>query len=312
MRRVEGSFFSSRCLVDGDLYLPDDRPGPYPAVITCSGYQGLKTIHPERFARSLVPAGYACLSFDYRGFGASEGERGRLVPQEQAEDVMAAVSFLCSSEEVDAERVGLVGWALGGGVALAAAAEDSRVGAVAVINAVGDGGRTTRRLHSEESWAELVAAVERDRARRVREGRSARVPPFWVLPMDNVTTGYVDAELYKAHGFGSEVSLEAVDYLLRFRPDVLAGRLAPRPLLVVHGAENRLYLSEEADRIYAAAAEPKQRVLLEGAGHTEWMFDEHPTYLRVARLVQDFLDRELDPASLRGRRGGGLLGVGVG
>ena len=78
MVRRPVSFFSARLRLDGDLYLPEDVPAGalLPAVIPCSGYTGLKDIHPARFARALVPHGYACLAFDYRGFGASEGERG--------------------------------------------------------------------------------------------------------------------------------------------------------------------------------------------------------------------------------------------
>jgi X-Pro dipeptidyl-peptidase (S15 family) len=107
MRHLPGGFFSSGYRLDADLYLPDSESlaPPYPAIIGCSGYQGLKTIHPERFARGLVPAGNACLAFDHRGFGASEGERGRLVPQEQVEDVISAVSFLQSMPEIDVSTV---------------------------------------------------------------------------------------------------------------------------------------------------------------------------------------------------------------
>lgn len=299
MRRIPSPFFSDRCLLDADLYLPPaDVPPPYPVLIGCSGYQGLKVIHPERFARSFVPRGYACLAFDYRGFGASEGERGRLVPQEQIEDVLAAVSFVRSVPEIDPGQVGLIGWALGGGVAIGAAAEDERIAAVVVVNAVGDGRRTTRLLHDDTSWAALTAAIEEDRSARVRSGRSRLVPPFEVLPMDPVTTNYVDEELYKAPGFGSNVTLEAADYLFRFKPDQSAGRISPRPLLVVHAADNRLYRLEEGQSIFAYAAEPKQFVVLEGVGHTEWMFDDHPTYRRLEAIIAEFLASALPPPAV--------------
>ena len=115
-------FFSSGLRLDADLHLPGDggTGAPYPVVIACSGYQGQKIIHPERFARALNPLGYAVLAFDYRGFGSSEGERGRLVPQEWAEDVRAGVDRLTAVAEVDASRLALVGWGLGGGVVIAA------------------------------------------------------------------------------------------------------------------------------------------------------------------------------------------------
>src|SRR3984885_4683792 len=100
-------FFSERCRVDADLHLPDDDTRPYPVLIAASGYLGLKVLHPERFARALTPLGYAVLAFDYRGFGASEGERGRVAPQDWVQDVRAAVDRLVACEHVDPVRIGL-------------------------------------------------------------------------------------------------------------------------------------------------------------------------------------------------------------
>ncbi|MGH9067154.1 MAG: alpha/beta hydrolase, partial [Acidimicrobiales bacterium] len=199
MKHQPVSFYSDRLRLDGDLYLPDDagEGRRYPGVVACSGYQGLKDIHPARFARALVPHGYACLAFDYRGFGASEGERGRLVPQEEVEDVRAAVSFMVARPEVDSGRIGLVGWALGGGVVIAAAADDLRVGAVATCNAIGDGRRSVRSMHDQASWERLLDRIDADREQRVRTGRSQVVPPFDIvrLDRDDRTDGYVGDEL---------------------------------------------------------------------------------------------------------------------
>jgi pimeloyl-ACP methyl ester carboxylesterase len=295
MRHRPVRFFSGRHLLDGDLWLPDRLPtdGRVPVAIACSGYQGLKGIHPERFARTLVPEGYLCLSFDYRGFGASEGERGRLVPQEQVEDVRAAVSFVRTVAEADPDRIGLVGWALGGGVVIAEAGDDPRVGAVAACNPIGDGYRTTRAMHDEPSWESLLGRIVDDRADTVLSGRSRIVHPFEIVRLDEVTRGYVDEELYKAAGFGSGVTLESADHLLRFRPEDVVGRIAPRPLLLVHGDRNGLHPPEESRRLAERAGEPSELLWLEGAGHTEWMYDDHPTYRRLAAELVRFLDASL-------------------
>ena len=166
-------FFSSGLRLDADLHLPDDggAGAPYPVVIACSGYQGQKVIHPERFARALSPLGYAVLDFDYRGFGLSEGERGRLVPQVWAEDVRAGVDRLTTVDEVDSTRLALIGWGLGGGVVVTEAAEDPRVRAVACVNGIADGTRSTRNMHDDASWAGLLARVEADRGLRTARGR---------------------------------------------------------------------------------------------------------------------------------------------
>ncbi len=295
-------FFSRRCRLDADLHLPGGAvpAGGHPLVIASSGYQGLKVIHPERFARALTPLGYAVMAFDYRGFGASEGERGRLAPQDWVEDLRAAVDRASCSDGVDPRRIGLLGWGMGGGVVVAEASEDPRVRAVAAVNAIGDGERSTRAMHDEASWAALLERVEADRCGRATTGRSEITSPWDIvrLDLDASTDGYVGEELYRAPGFGSGVSLESAELLLRFRPERAVHLLAGRPLLVVHGTDNRLHRPEEARALYQAAAEPKELVMLEGAGHTEWMFDDHPVFRDlVARLDGFFRAALATPAT---------------
>ncbi|RZQ60827.1 alpha/beta hydrolase [Amycolatopsis suaedae] len=290
MTRKQLPFFSSGARVDADLHLPPGATGPLPVVVVASGYGGLKVIHPERFARALVPLGYAVLAFDYRGFGASEGERGRLAPQDWVDDVRAAVDRLAACDLVDPHRIFLLGWGLGGGVVVAEAADDPRVAAVAAVNGIGDGARSVRGMHDERSWTSLLERIDGDRGRRAELGRSEITSPWDIvrLDRDTGTDGYVSSELYRAPGFGSGVSLESGDLLLRFRPELAAARIAPRPLLLVHGARNGLHSPEEAYSLYACAREPKRLELIEGAGHTEWMHDDHPTFAHLVRLLDDF------------------------
>lgn len=292
-------FFSSGLRLDADLHLPSgDAAVPYPVVITCSGYQGQKIIHPERFARALTPRGYAVLAFDYRGFGRSEGERSRLVPQEWAEDVRAAVDRLTGVDNVDPARIALVGWGLGGGVVVAEAADDPRVTAVACLNGIADGARSTRNTHDQASWENLLARIKADRTHRTMTGRSEITSPWDIvrLNLDAATDGYVGQELYKTPDFGSGVTLESADFLLRFSPEQVVHRIAPRPLLIVHSAENELYKPIEAQSLYEHAGEPKYLQFLEETGHTEWMFDNNPALSRLIGWLDSFLRGALTSA----------------
>lgn len=293
MRSAPLPFFSNGLRLDADLHLPDS-PAPrsgYPVVIPTSGYQGLKVIHPERFARALTARGWAVLAFDYRGFGLSEGERGRLVPQEWAEDVHAAVDRVCAHDDLDHEAVSLLGWGLGGGVVVAEAATDPRVRSVVCMNGIASGSRSTRKMHDDASWNSLINRLPADRKRRTTLGRSEATSPWDIvrLDLDGKTDGYVDDVLYRAPGFGSVVTLESAEYLLRFEPVESVHLLAPRPLLIVHGEENQLHKVEEARDLYQHAAEPKQLVVLPGRGHTEWMFDQDETFQSVVETVASFL-----------------------
>lgn len=297
MTAIHTPVFSHGLRLDADLHLPDDdgKGAPYPVLIPASGYQGLKVIHPERFARTLTKLGFAVLAFDYRGFGLSEGEYGRLVPQEWVEDLRAVVDRVHGIEELDPERIGLLGWGLGGGVVVAEAAEDPRVRAVAACNAIGDGTRSTRSMHDDESWKNLLARIDADRPRRAENGRSEITAPWDIirLDLDAETDGYVGDQLYRAPGFGTGVTLESADLLLRFTPESAVHRIAPRPLMIVHGAENGLHPPHEARSLFERASEPKELVMLEGKGHTEWMFDEDPTFQEVVGKLGGFFEKAL-------------------
>ena len=301
-------FFSSGLRLDADLHLPGDGDAGarHPVIIACSGYQGQKIIHPERFARALTPLGYAVLAFDYRGFGRSEGERGRLVPQEWVEDVRAAVDRLTGVDDVDSSRLALVGWGLGGGVVVTEAADDPRVNAVACLNGIADGTRSTRNTHDDISWASLLDRIHEDRKHRTATGRSEITDPWDIvrLNLDARTNSYVGEELYKTLNFGSGVTLESADFLLRFSPEQAVHRIAPRPLLIVHSAKNELYKPIEARSLYEHAAEPKRLQFLEGAGHTEWMFDDSPALSTLVGWLDEFLSNALAPTTVTPDIGG--------
>ena len=291
-------FFSDGQRLDGELWHAPPS-GCSAIVVPCSGYLGLKTLQPARFARALVPRGYACLCFDYRGFGFSDGERGRLVPEEQVEDIRSAVDYLGSRDDTASAPVVLLGWGLGGALVIAEAAEDPRVAAVVALNAIADGYRTTRALHDDASWAALMERLERDRMERLRYGRSALIPAFELVRLRGPTLDYVERELYKDSSFGFPVTCHASERLLRFSVEHLVGRITPRPLFLAHGATNDLYPPEEAHRLFDLAGEPRELHLLDDAGHSEWMHDSHETFQRLIGLITDFLHRSLDERAVR-------------
>jgi alpha-beta hydrolase superfamily lysophospholipase len=288
-------FFSDGQRLDGELWCPGRTPSG--VVIACSGYLGLKGLQPARFARALVPRGYACLCFDYRGFGFSDGERGRLVPEEQVEDIRAAVDYVQHREETAASPVILLGWGLGGALVIAEAAHDRRVSAVVAVNALADGYRTTRALHDDDSWHRLMARLDADRGKRIRYGRSGLIAAFDVVRLQGATRAYVENELYKDSSFGFPITCEASERLLRFSVEHLVGKISPRPLFLAHGTANDLYSPHEAERLYELAGEPRELHLLKGAGHSEWMHDGHATLQRLIGLITDFIDRSVRTSS---------------
>jgi dienelactone hydrolase len=102
--------------VPGILYLPDDR-ATCVAVIVLHGSDGFKPNH-EMIARKLAKEGFAALALTWFG-GASSRSRWSAV---RADDILQAVAFLEQQPAVDADRLGLIGFSRGGGLALIMAA----------------------------------------------------------------------------------------------------------------------------------------------------------------------------------------------
>jgi len=105
--------------------------GPFPVIVMGHGLGGTKRMRLPAFAEQFAAAGYACLVFDYRHFGDSEGEPRQLLDiGRELEDWKAAVAYARSLDDVDPAKIILWGSSFGGGHVLSTAADDPRLAAV--------------------------------------------------------------------------------------------------------------------------------------------------------------------------------------
>ncbi len=111
----------------------------HPLIILCHGFCGIRNVLLPCFANAFTEAGFATITFDYRGFGESDGERGRLVPAMQTEDIISVINWAEKQECIDNQRIGLWGTSLGGGHVFSAAAQDQRVKCIVSQLAFADG-----------------------------------------------------------------------------------------------------------------------------------------------------------------------------
>jgi len=114
------------------LYTPSGVTGdaPGPVLVMAHGLGGLRTERLDAFAERFAAAGYSCLVFDYRTFGASPGEpRDLLDIARQREDWRSAVAVARTLPTVDPDRVVVWGTSFSGGHVLVTAAEDPRIAA---------------------------------------------------------------------------------------------------------------------------------------------------------------------------------------
>ncbi len=112
------------------FYQPDSK-GPFPIIVMAHGLAATKEMRLDEYAEHFSEAGYACLVFDYRYFGESDGEPRQLLDiKQQHQDWIAAIEYALQLPQVDAKKLVLWGSSLSGGHVLQVASLEPRVAAV--------------------------------------------------------------------------------------------------------------------------------------------------------------------------------------
>lgn len=262
--------YSAGTRLAADLYLPEDRAGEaLPGVVLCCGYTGIKDLYLNDMGRRLAAAGYAALTFDYKGWGKSDGPQLRLAPYGRVEDTQSALTFLAQRPEVDPSRLGLYGISYGGSTATFTAAVDQRVKAIVSVTGVGDGARWMRGVRTPWDYRALIERGQRDWDRQVATGQSELADRAEVLQHDPRSAEIAAAARRGLTGAAMRVPLEFVHETLAFRPEWVADRIAPRAALFITSDADELVLPEESIAMHARAGEPKRLVVLKGYGHYE-------------------------------------------
>ena len=115
-------------ILAADLYMPLNADGKLPAIAVSGPFGAIKEQCSGLYAQTMAERGFLTIAFDPSFTGESGGQPRRTAsPDINTEDFMAAVDFLCGLPEVDAERIGIIGICGWGGIALNAAASDTRI-----------------------------------------------------------------------------------------------------------------------------------------------------------------------------------------
>lgn len=144
------------------LYRPDHQ-AVTPIIIMAHGLGGTRKMRLTAFAERFVAEGYACLVFDYRHFGDSEGQPRQLLDiDHQLEDWKAAIAYVRRLENIDSNKIILWGTSFSGGHVLATAAQDENIAAVISQCPFTDGLSSSLAMNPITS-AKVTALAIRDR-----------------------------------------------------------------------------------------------------------------------------------------------------
>jgi alpha/beta superfamily hydrolase len=126
--RNEVFFRCGSIVLEGVLELPEGFDGPFPGAVICHPHPlyggNMFNNMTSALKKGLLARGTACLRFNFRGTGQSEGSHGEGL--DELEDVRAALDYLTDQETIDPDRIVVAGYSFGCWVGLRAAAKDSR------------------------------------------------------------------------------------------------------------------------------------------------------------------------------------------
>ncbi len=258
------SFPSAGLTLRGTLHRPGAGVrGRRPGIVQLHGFGGSSSGagHPQ-LARALEHAGYVVLRFDFRGCGASEGERGRIVCMEEVEDARNAVTFLQGQEGVDPDRICIIGASLGGSVAIYVAGTDPRVCACAANGAVGNGERRFRYQYPDEGeWRRFLERLEEAKRETEKTGRPVMLPRFDIVFIPE------KSRVGLPPGASMEFPVETAISMLEFNPEAVVAKIAPRPLLLIHPRGDEVVPKSESEQLAKAAGKPCELHLIDTTEH---------------------------------------------
>ena len=285
-----------------DLYIPKGATGRLPAIAVCGPFGAVKEQSSGLYAQTMAESGFLTLAFDPSFTGESGGQpRYVASPDINTEDFCAAVDFLSVQDNVDPERIGIIGICGWGGMAINAAAMDTRIKAT-VASTMYDMTRVNANGYFDsentaEARYEKKKAMNAQRTEDYRSGSYALaggvVDP---LPEDapqfvkdyyayyKTPRGYHPRSLNSNGGWNITSSLSFMNMpLLQYSQEIRSA------VLLVHGEKaHSCYFSRDA--FQKLTGDNKELLIIPGASHVD-LYDRMDVFPfeKLKRFFEEYL-----------------------
>lgn len=267
-----------------DLYEPKNAEGKLPAIAVCGPFGAVKEQASGLYAQIMAERGFLTIAFDPSYTGESGGEpRYVASPDINTEDFSAAVDFLSVQENVDPERIGVIGICGWGGMALNAAANDPRIKAT-VTSTMYDMSRVNAQGYFDSMDAdaryELRKTLNAQRIEDYKNGSYERAggvvdplpedAPFFVKDYYNyykTERGYHKRSLNSNDGWNTTSALSFMNMPILSYSDEIRNAV-----LMIHGEKaHSCYFSKDAFK--KLKGDNKELMIIPDAVHTD-LYDQ--------------------------------------
>lgn len=297
---VESVRFKNRfgITLAADLYKPKQAEGKLPAIAVSGPFGAVKEQSSGLYAQTMAERGFLAIAFDPSYTGESSGEpRYVASPDINTEDFSAAVDFLSIREDVDPERIGIIGICGWGGMALNAAAIDTRIKATVTVTMY-DMSRVNANGYFDAMDAdaryELRKKLNAQRTIDARNGSYALAggvvdplpedaPQFVKDYYDYYKTkrGYHKRSLNSNNGWNVTSSLSFINTpLLTYSDEIRSA------VLMIHGEKaHSRYFSEDAFK--KLKGDNKKLLIIPGASHVD-LYDNQAGVIPFDKIERFF------------------------
>ncbi len=267
----------------GDLYMPKnmDKNIKYPAIAVSGPFGAVKEQSSGLYAQEMARRGFITLAFDPSFTGESGGDvRNVASPDINTEDFSAAVDYLSNQKNVDADKIGIIGICGWGGMAINAAAMDTRIKAT-VASTMYDMTRVTANGYfdaDDNNDARFAAKQSMNNQRTIdfKNGKYARAggvvdplpddAPYFVkdyYAYYKTPRGYHKRSLNSNDGWNVTSALSFINMPILQRSDEIRSAV-----LVIHGEKaHSRYFGEDAFK--KLKGDNKELMIIPGASHVD-------------------------------------------
>ena len=281
-----------------DMYIPKNAKGKLAAIAVSGPFGAVKEQSSGLYAQTLAERGFLTIAFDPSYTGESGGQpRYVASPDINTEDVCAAVDFLSTLDDVDSERIGILGICGWGGMALNAAAMDTRIKAM-VTSTMYDMSRVNANGYFDAMDADQRYELRRQlNAQRTLDAKKGTyelaggvVDP---LPDDapqfvkdyyayyKTLRGYHKRSLNSNNGWNKTSSLSFINMPLLAYSDEIRGAV-----LMIHGEKaHSRYFSEDAFK--KLKGDNKELLIIPGASHVD-LYDNQANVIPFDKIESFF------------------------
>ena len=262
----------------------------HPLILLCHGFCGIRNVLLPSFANAFTEAGFATITFDYRGFGESEGERGRLVPAMQTEDIISVINWAEKQVCIDNQRIGLWGTSLGGCHVFNAAAQDKRVKSIVSQLAFAGGEVLVTGEKNELEKASFLSTLNKMAEKKKNTGKEMFVGVTRVLS-DNESKVFFEKVKGQYPEMDIKIPFLTVMETLQYKPAESAAKVQC-PVLVVIAGQDSVNPPEQGRALYDAVASGTKE-LYEEADACHYDIYEGAFFERVAAVQTQWFKKHL-------------------